>query len=256
MHSHKFFALLSIALLAVSLGCGGTGAKTTSNPANPSPTPSPNSPDDFMVTLMVANGHNTQSQGTVTVDATANNGAGNLQLTGSAVAGTAQTETLRFCPAANTFNNCANGIAVVTFTTDQFLRANVNFTFPQKGTFSGFFDVVQGGTAQVLLGQPDTFAPGTAFQATFLPQGSNSGEGTITITGQNVHVALMGGIKNHLFQVNECGSFSSCTLMGNLTTDAMGNGTVDITLNTAVAGTLWVLADGNGMQYVTGFRVQ
>jgi hypothetical protein len=73
--------------------------------------------------------------GQVTVDTTANNGAGRLSLIGVGT-GANTSFILRFCPYPQSFTGCTN---LASFATDAKGNATVNFQFPQKGAFAGEF---------------------------------------------------------------------------------------------------------------------
>jgi hypothetical protein len=210
------------------------------------------------------NGVNTNSnlapQGTITVDATANDGRGRLQIGGGEPN---SLYDLRFCP--NAFPAPPNCSDVTSYTTDGNGAATVNFQMTQPGPLSGIFVVFKNGTAVYGAG-PDTLDSGVSFQAALLPtpEHSRPGSGRVTVTGTNFHLVLTGGIPNHGFQVFICFIFpdSSCDTAAILQTDAQGNGTVDwqeINASTGSAQFVWPVAfalfDNGPFPYATAFRV-
>ena len=99
----------------------------------PSPSPTPAMPDAFLASWLNNVGRNLGPLGTITLDTTANNGAGSTQSTGQPGGGTA-TFILQFCPYPQ--GACTNITALNNNSN------STNFTFPMKGTFSGDFQII------------------------------------------------------------------------------------------------------------------
>ncbi|HKD79321.1 MAG TPA: hypothetical protein VKH81_06470 [Candidatus Angelobacter sp.] len=267
-------------LLIFLAGCGSVSSNTpgptptptpvpspTPNPSpsptpNPSPTPS-STADSFLSTMFLIEGRSPSPIGPITVDTTANNGAGNLQLKSPGVNNT--TLILQFCPYPQAFNGCSN---VTSFTTDATGNANVNFTFPEKGTFSGLFQLLQTNTAEI--GQTETGTSGKSFQSALLPAGTVTGgiqqttghapgSGTAVVNGTTAHITLTATTPNHTFNTAVCDLFpqAPCTVFANITTDAQGNASTDVgTVQQPVGATIFRISDADGVEFVTAFRVQ
>src|SRR6266851_1574146 len=137
----------------------------------PSPSPSPNSSagpsDAFLSTWFFTVGRNIDPQGTITLDTSANNGAGNLEATMSA---NNSAFMVQFCPYPQGFANCTT-VASVTTSASAFV--NINFTFPEKGTFSGAFQIVDGNGTQSEITATCTI--GTSFKSALLPAATITG---------------------------------------------------------------------------------
>jgi len=257
----------SLCLLMLLAGCGdGSNSATTSTPPppttpNPTPTaPSSTAPDNYMATLTAPVGRNSFPGifGNVSVDTSANDGRGNVEISpgnGVALNGPVSV-TLRFCP--------EGGIcfAVTTFSVGADGKGSGNFTFPQKGTFSGSFDVQTNGATFAQGGINNTLS-GTSFNSALLPvNASASGSGRITVMGQTAHVSVAGGPVSRTFEVAVCNSTQStgaCTPLGNVTADAQGNGSGDLQVVNPIMYGVVVLRDSGGLgmrQYQSAFRVQ
>jgi len=265
------------AIIALS-SCGSSNTSTSVNPAptaptstpppsnpNPSPTPSPTpAPDSYLATIICCSVGKTQSaEGQITLDTSANNGAGNVQIVnngGNIPAN--ESMVLQFCPFPQNFMNCMN---VTSLTTDSNGKANVNFTFPQKGTFSGVFQFVSNGN-QFLVTASGT-SDGVNFKAAELPAGSVSGgigsttgnapgSGTIAVTGTTPHLVLSGTLANHTFQLAKCAVNGTCIALGSVMTDAGGNASADVGAVQAFDATLFEVSDSAGVQFISAFRVQ
>jgi hypothetical protein len=257
------FTLLTFALLAFS-GCGGVSNNMAKGPTptptpmpGATPTPTPAAPADTYVATMFGIGKTVASVGQVMVDTAADNGSGNIRLNG---AGLTATETLQFCPAGGSFNNCF-GIATTAGT------GVTNFQFPNKGAFAGVFAVLDMGQ-QVAVGGFGNIA-GVNFQSALLQAASITGgigqaagnapltSGSAVATGPALHLILNGTTPSHSFTVLSCGVFggSSCTGVGTVTTDASGNLSADVPGASAAVGAVFVLSDSAGAEFITGFRV-
>jgi hypothetical protein len=206
-------------------------------------------------------GKTPMTQGQITLDTTANNGAGNIQLTN---VGGNQSFVLQFCPYPKAFMNC---ISVTPVVTDMNGNANVNFTFPQKGAFSGTFQLVNGDGSQ--FAASGTGSSGMNFQSALLPAGtitgginqttgSAAGGGSVSVNGTTAHMILTGSTPNHTFNAAVCSTFLStpCMSLANVTTDAQGNVSMDIGIVQAAGWSVFRVSDSNGVEFVSGFRVQ
>jgi hypothetical protein len=261
-------ALVSCLLLT---GCGSdsnpgsiTPKVSVPSPGSPNPVPNPNpstGPDTYLAQLFVSAGKTPVSQGQVTVNSTANNGFGTVQVTNFSMV---TTYVLQFCPYPQAFTNCMN---VTSVTTDASGNATTNFTFPQKGTFAGSFQLVSTSGGQVAA--TGAGSTGTNFMSALLPAssitgginqttGSAPGSGSITVTNTMGHLALTGTLPNHTFNVEACSLFLStaCTRLANVTTDAQGNLSTDIGSIQAAGWSVFRLTDANGVQLISAFRVQ
>lgn len=174
-----------IGILTFTVACG-SGSKTTPSATTPAasnppasssqpptpPAPSPNpapvpTSDSYLATISSTTGTNPTSNGTVTID-TATNGAGTLQITGLAVS----NGELQFCPGG--VNSTCTNIAPVT--TDAGGNATVNFTFPEKGTFSGVWQIVMSDCSSgCQIAASSTGDTGANFMSAELPAGNISG---------------------------------------------------------------------------------
>jgi hypothetical protein len=244
-------------------GCGSV-SNTSANPTpTPSPSPTPTAASDsFLSTMFLENGRSPSPVGSITFDTTANNGAGNLQFKG--IGATNTTLILQFCPYPQGFNGCFN---ITSLTTDASGNANVNLVFPQKGTFSGSFQLVQTNTAQ--LAATATGSSGTSFQSALLPAamitggiqqttGNAPGSGTVVVTGTTAHIMLTGATPNHTFNTAVCSLVlaSPCAVLASLTTDTQGNASADVGMVQPAGSSVFRVSDSDGVQFVTAFRVQ
>jgi hypothetical protein len=259
--------LLFSGLLLLLVGCGSV-SKTTGTPmptptptASPTPTPSA-AADSFLTTMFLEAGRTPSAIGPITIDTTANNGSGNIQLTTSGATNT--TLILQFCPYPQGFANCFN---VTSLTTDASANANMNFTFPQKGTYSGTFQLNQTNTAQ--FGSTGTGSSGTSFRSALLPAasvtggiqqttGNALGSGTAAMNGTTAHITLTGTTMNHTFNTAVCSLTlaTPCAALATVTTDAMGNASADVGTVQPAGSSVFRVSDSDGVQFVTAFRVQ
>ena len=272
------FSLL-IALLVGALlgGCGSVshhspGMTPTPTPMpspspggspSPSPTPSPgpSAPDSYLAQIFVSVGKNPVSQGQITVDSSANNGAGNLQLNN---VGANLNLILQLCPYPQAFANCMN---VTALTTDANGNANLNFQFPQKGAFAGEFQLVDmtgtqfagAGTGSAGLNFRSALLPAATITGGIAqPTGIAPGIGAITVTGTTAHVVLTGTNPNATFNVAVCSIFpqTPCAPLANVTTDMHGNASMDVGTVQTAGSNIFRLSDAAGAEFVSGFRVQ
>lgn len=263
-------ALSFLLFLILSVGCGSVSNNMRPTPTPmPSPTPSPApspSPtpaaasDAFLSTWFFTVGRNPAPEGNITVDTTANNGAGNVQAN---MAANNSTFILQFCPYPQGFMNCVN---VTPITTGATAFANVNFTFPMKGTFSGAFQMVDNGTQNEATA---TAATGISFKSALLPAatvtgginqttGNSPGIGSAVMNGTTAHITLTGAFPNHTFNTAVCSLFlqTACATLANITTDAQGNASADVGTIQPAGWSIFRVSDASGVQFVTAFRVQ
>ena len=268
-----FVLIIPIAFFLI--GCGSNSNPRTVSTAPGSPAPSPNppgtgsmnpgspstAPDNYLAQIFVSVGKTPMTQGQITVDTNANNGAGNLQLTS---VGANQSFVLQFCPYPQANTNCIN---VASVSTDMNGNADVNFTFPQKGAFSGTFQLANGDGSQFAASA--TGSSGTNFQSALLPAGtitggisqttgSAAGGGSVSVNGTTAHMILTGTTPNHTFNTAVCSVFLStpCTSLANVTTDGQGNVSMDIGTVQSAGWSVFRVSDSNGVEFVSGFRVQ
>jgi hypothetical protein len=196
------------------------------------------------------------------VDTSANNGAGNLQVS---VESSNSTFSLQLCPFPQT-QNLSNCINVTTFTSDAHNFANVNFTFPSKGTFAGIFAIID--SAGNLTEVASAGSTGMSYRSALLPAatitggigqttGNSPGIGSVVVNGTTAHVTLTGAFPSHTFTIARC---PTCAPLGNITTDAQGNGSADgsalLPGNMFEGDPMFFVSDASGVQFVTAFRVQ
>ncbi len=200
------------------------------------------------------------SQGQITIDTSANNGAGNLQLTN---VGANLSLDLQFCPYPFGYTNC---ITITSLTTDANGNANVNFTFSQKGTFSGVFQLALNGGQFAATG---TGSSGMNFQSALLPAGSvtgsinqttgnAAGSGSVAVNGTTAHLTLTGTTPNNTFTTAVCSLYlaTACANLANVTTDASGNASQDIGSITPAGWSVFRVSDNSGVEFVSAFQVQ
>lgn len=207
-------------------------------------------------------GRNPISVGTVTVDTTANNGAGNVTLTNTSEVNA--TLVLRLCPYPQADTNCFN---ITSFTTDAHGSANMNFTVPQKGTFAGIFDIQAPDVGE--FAATGTGSSGDSFHSALLPAatvtggiqqttGHAPGIGKVTVKGTTAHITLTGTTPNHVFNTAVCSVFlvTPCAQLANITTDAQGNVSADVGTVQAAGWSTFRVSDADGVEFVSAFRVQ
>jgi hypothetical protein len=171
---------------------------------------------------------------------------------------------LQFCPYPQNFANCIN---VTQLTTDSSGNANVNFTFPQKGTFSGVFQLVQTNSAQAAV--TGTGSTGASFKSALLPAGTVTGgiqqttghapgSGTVAVSGTTAHITLTGTTPNHTFATAVCSLSPQgpCSALANITTDSQGNASVDVGTVQPALWSVFRVSDSDGVEFVTAFPVQ
>ena len=269
--------VLSSGLLLLLAGCGSVSSKTpgptptptpigsptpTPSPA-PSPSPTPAAASDVFLSTWFINtsGKNAIAVGTITLDTTANNGAGSSQYQAQPPN---STLFLQFCPYPQSFTGCSN---ITSFTTDAMGAANFGFIFPFKGTFSGVFQITDASGSQVAV--TATAGTGVNFKSALLPAatvtggiqqttGSSPGSGTAVVTATTAHIKLTGAIPNHTFSTAVCSLFpqTPCAALANVTTDAQGNASADVGGVQAAGWSIFRVSDASGVEFVTAFRVQ
>lgn len=229
----------------------------------PSPSPAPATADMFLASWINAISRDPGPDGTITVDFTANNGAGSTQINGLPGGGNSNF-VLQFCPYPQNFSNCTN---ITPFMTDANNTANVNFTFPLKGTFSGAFAIID--TSGFQDQASGTGKAGINFKSALLPAatitgginqttGNSPGFGSAMVTNSTAHITLTGALANHAFNTALCGvsTQSPCVPLANITTNAQGNASADVGAVPLEAGSIFRVSDASGVQFVTAFRVQ
>jgi hypothetical protein len=264
-------ALSFLLFLVLSVGCGSVSNNMRPTPTpmpspSPSPAPSPSptpaaAPDAFLSTWFFTVGRIPAPEGNITVDTTANNGAGNVQANMSA---TNSTFILQFCPYPQGFMNCTNVIPITSGATG---FVNVNFTFPLKGTFSGAFQIVDANGTQSEA--TATASTGINFKSALLPAatvtgninqttGNSPGIGSAIMNGTTAHITLTGAFPNHTFNTAVCSLFlqTPCATLANITTDAQGNASADVGTIQPAGWSIFRVSDSAGVQFVTAFRVQ
>ncbi|MFL6438757.1 MAG: hypothetical protein ACJ71Q_14350 [Terriglobales bacterium] len=202
------------------------------------------------------------------MNASANNGAINLQLSGDCGGANANL-ILDFWP----FGTPSTGqpIQVGTFTANADDTSKTSFQFPQKGTFAGLFEVyvqLTGGPGPCLSSGPNRNGAGVSYSAPllaassitggiFAPTGTASGSGTVNVMGNTASVSLTHAAAAQNLTVNICGpTIEHCTALGTLTTDLQGNASGQFSTTGASLGGSVVLTDSAGTEYISGFHVQ
>src|SRR3954468_24130744 len=135
----------------------------------PAPSPAPVASDVFLSTWFINSpGRNVPPPaGTITLDTTANNGAGSSQvqhLPANSIL------FLQFCPYPQGFAGCST---VTSFSSDSTGAANFGFIFPLKGTFSGAFQISDGSGNQIAV--TATSSTGINFKSALLPAATVTG---------------------------------------------------------------------------------
>lgn len=256
--------LIAVASLVTLIGCGGGSSATSSSTPTPttntSPTGTvtqPSNKNAYTATIFAGgNGSSSQPQGTITVNSQSDNGSGTLHLTG-AVAATAYD--LQFCAQPGICKS------VTKFSTDANGSANVNFQVPAgtsgtAGYYVGSFLIFQNGTVAYNSGA-DAQASGVSFAAPLIPglPQNPPGGGTVSISGQTLHVALSGVPPSLNYEVEPC-SFTStglrCNSFGTVTVnvDAQGNGSHDYDIGAPTFVGFVLVKNQFNQQYYSGFR--
>jgi hypothetical protein len=212
--------------------------------------------------MFLGNGRTPSPVGPITIDISANDGSGNLHFTGIGENNTMLV--LQFCPYPQAFNGCFN---VTSLTTDATGGANVNFMFPQKGAYSGVFQLLQTNGAQLAV--TATASSGINFRSALLPAatitggiqqttGNAPGSGTAVMNGPTAHITLTGTTPTHTFNTAVCSLIlaTACAPLASVTTDAQGNASADVGAVQPAGWSVFRVSDSNGVEFVTAFRVQ
>ncbi len=212
-------------------------------------------------TMFVLPGRVPSPFGPIVVNTTTNDGSGSMQLSNLGVINTSLV--LQFCPYPRDISGC---ISITSFATDANGKANINFTFPQKGNYTGSFVLID--AIQPVLAGTGTGSAGISFQSALLPAatitggiqqatGNVPGKGTIVVNETTAHITLTGATPNHTFKTTLCPpSTGQCMVLANVTTDAEGNASVDVGQIQAAGWSMFFLSDSDGVEFVNGFQVQ
>lgn len=240
-------------------GSGGSsgGSGSGSGGGTPPAPTAPSGPDTYLAQLFQVAERVAISEGHLTLNTAANDGAGNLQFERAST--NTSNLVLQFCPSKD-LKNCFT--IIPSLATDANGNANVNFTFPQKGTFSGVFMIMLNGDQ---WGYAATGNSGKNFQSALLPAssvtgginqttGAAQGSGSVVVNDTTAHLVLNQTTPNHTFNAEICAI--SCQSLAKITTDAQGNATADIPSIQPGGGSVFRLSDETGVQFVSAFRVQ
>lgn len=296
MHSRAIAALFAIVVLLLLMGCGSNSKSTSTNTPTPTPgTTTPaggtgtgsggtgtggstlsSAPDNYFATEFLENGALRMAVGSLSVDVSANNGAGSAH----GDSGFSNSQKLQFCPYLGAFSNCFD---VASFTLDSQGMFNFNFTFPHKGAQFGVFRLVTdpgggevanfGAGVATQTGSPSFTA--TLLLAAMVPGGVGESagtasltHGTVTVTGvstgngtfaNSYHFELTGVPANDTFTPKICfmQGPSRCVFLSTFKSDASGNASASVTTITDNAPVVVLVMDGQGVvEYISGFRVQ
>jgi len=237
---------------------GGSGGSSGSGGTNPSPS-APSGPDTYLAQIFQFVERFPNSEGQLTLNAKANDGAGNVQFS-HASTNTSNLD-LQFCSFAYGNSKC---FKVASLATDANGNGSVNFSFPQKGTFSGTFLITLNGES---WGAAETGTTGKNFQSALLPAssitggvnlttGNALGSGSIVVNDTTGHIVLNQTTPNHTFQTAICGPSNQCLNLANVTTDGQGNANADIGSVQPASASVFRVSDDNGVEFVSAFRVQ
>jgi hypothetical protein len=264
MLSRLMSFLVVFTLSAVLISCGGTGTKSvTTSPTNPTPA----TPDAFQTDYSIIDHHGLVLGpfGTISIDMSANNGAGSI-VGQSPDLGV--TQRLQFCPYLGANQNCFD---LVSFTPDNQGKVNASFTFPRMGTWAGTFLIIDPqGLKRGFSSEGRNSGSGTSFKATLLPASTITGgvgeitgsapltQGSAEVDGLTVNVKLTGTTANDKFSAKFCTASgpTDCMQLGSFTSDASGNATAALTMTSADFSGVLLVSDGNGVQFAGAFRVQ
>ena len=234
-------------------------------------------------TALVPNDTTKAPVGSVTINANADDGSGNLSLNRVAPSTDFALEFCRFPkdlfgPGHGPPDTC---IPVTTFTSDTLGNVSVTFRFPQSGTYAGIFVVAENGTSEFSSGF-NIPSNGTEYTAALQPESSITGgvqasnsnapppavttltSGSVTVSASSATFTIAGAsLTNQTLLAVFCGNGdgSSCFNIGSLTTDANGNGSAVINLVTALGNNnppgVFLLEQNSptGGGYIVGFIV-
>jgi hypothetical protein len=253
--------LIAVACLVTLIGCGG-GSSAMSNPTPTTNTSPPaaatqTSSSAYTATIFAGgNGSSSQPQGTITVNAQSDNGNGTLHVTGAQAA---SAYDLQFCAQPDICK------PITKFTTDTNGSANVTFQVPPgtsgtAGHYAGSFLLFQNGTVAYNSGA-DAQVSGVSFAAPLIPvlPENPPGGGSVSVSGQTLHVALNGVPPNLNYEVELC-SFESVGLRCNsfgtvtVTVNAQGNGSRDYDIGAPTFVGFVLIKNQFNQQYESGFR--
>lgn len=247
-----------------STGSGGSSGGSGSSGSGGSGGTGSSVPDSYLATIICCSvGKSQSAEGQITVDTTADDGAGTVQITntGGNVAAN-QNLILQFCPYPQNYSNCVN---VASFATDSSGKASANFTLPSKGTFAGAFQILNNGNQYLVTASAATNA--VNFKSAELPAasvngginhttGNAAGSGSVVVTGTMAHLVLSGTSPSHAFQISVCGINGNCNVLATVASDAKGNVSADVTLP-QFESVLFLVSEQTGeVDFISAFRVQ
>lgn len=215
----------------------------------------------YMATMFLMADGSAAPRGTVNVNTQSDNGSGTLQISGSHPT---TSYDLQFCSGGQPATSCTG---ITTYSTDASGSANVMFQVPPgaPGTFGyhvGSFYVFNNGNPIYTSGA-DSQAIGTSFRGAFLPefpQNPPPGGGSVSASGQSLHVTLSGMPASMSYEVLLCSPTSAglrCNSFGTNTVDvdAQGNGAKDFPLPSETFVGFVQVQNHLNQVYVSGFRV-
>jgi hypothetical protein len=211
--------------------------------------------------FLMADGSSAAPRGTINVNTQSDDGSGTLQISGGHPT---TSYDLQFCGGARPATGCTD---ITTYSTDASGSANVTFHAPPgaAGTFGyyvGSFYVFNSGNPIYASGA-DSQATGTSFRAAILPefpQNPPPGGGSVSASGQSLHVTLSGVPASMSYEVLLCSPASvglQCSSFGTNTVDVdtQGNGAKDFPLPSETFVGFAQVQNHFNQVYVSGFRV-
>lgn len=228
---------------------------------------------------LVATQHIQDVVGQVTVDAAANDGTTDVKID----RGVASTNLfLKFCSFGTANQNC---ILVGSLATDMNGNADATLKFPQSGTWAGVFyvgtdnNVSNPSSNSLYHTEPDAnsgnFTSTQSYRVALQPEANVTGgfggvsttpasltSGFVSETGTTIHVEVHGAKPITQYDFGYCpnsvfGSGCSQYLNSTFTTDASGNGSIDIQATSGPSEVFFVdVHNTRGQGYVTAFVVQ
>lgn len=188
---------------------------------------------------------------------------------------------VKFCSFGTVNQNC---VSLGSFTTDPGGNADATLMFPSKGTWAGVFFLGNSSTFDassqaVFQTEPaalsGNFGTAQTYRVALQPQNNVTNglngiptepttltSGFISEVGDTVHAEVQGAKPNTMYDVGFCpntifGSGCNQFLNNTVTTDASGNGSVDMKETGAPAEVFFVdVHNTRGQGYVTAFVVQ
>lgn len=269
-----FLLLLATGLLLIGCGSNNTMTKNPGSPGQPGQPPPPPTPGTTQFSeSMLANDGTGTVDGTVTVDTS---GSVTAKLTSGGTANMAYS--VAFCPFAT--GSCNN---IGSLAADANGAGTTTFTMSGHGGFSGVFELVDNAGNVAFLSGFDVPTNSSSLQAALVRAGSVGGgmpnmtdagfgigsdalsSGSVTVNGgSSASLQVVGAAANQNYDVNFCfnGGGASCTLLGQLTTDAGGGGQASIDLSQTLGNSngnagVFMLTSGSPptIQFVSGFMV-